>query len=204
MRPDSLPSRIVAAFARTSPVFRPSGDGAVRRSWWRAWTRTSPSFARSSSFIGPGLDLHHAAFVFANLTHADLTRANLTGANLVLANLTHANLTEANLTGARLASARLISVNLTGAILTEARLTNANLTGANLTEARLTNANLTSANLTDTTLIGAELTGAVWNEQTRWPTAEWTERLHASSERLQDGRLQIRVWGSSNNAVVHA
>ncbi|MEV4013139.1 pentapeptide repeat-containing protein [Nonomuraea angiospora] len=179
LRADSLAGRIITAFARTSPAFRPTGDRKPGRSWWRAWTRTTPAFAPSWPPMWPG------ALMFG----VDLTRADLSEASLAYVNLTRANLTGAD----------LVNATLMGATLTDA-----NLVDADLASASLTRANLTEADLTRVDLYRANFVGVVWSEGTLWPTGEWEARLRAASEELPDGRLRVRAEGASDSARIHA
>ena len=121
----------------------------------------------------PGIDLHGAELVCADLIGACLAGVNLTGASLYRANLAGTTLSDANLTAATLEGTNLADANLDGA-----NLANANLRGANLT-----NANLAMADLTGTYLRGANLTG-VDVDQAAWPLWCGTFDLGRTDDRL--------------------
>jgi uncharacterized protein YjbI with pentapeptide repeats len=122
---------------------------------------------------------------FINLSEADLSGAHLEKANLRKSNLRHTILNEtnlwlANLNEAHMENAFLNDAKLRGANLNKATLIQAYLEGADISDAKLNDAELWKANLNGADLRGAHLGGAVlrkiiFNSDTIWTGAKYTQ-----------------------------
>jgi uncharacterized protein YjbI with pentapeptide repeats len=144
----------------------------------------------------------------AILRMATLSRAVLSGACLGQADLRGAILTEADLSGAILTNATLSGADLGGAILSNATLSGADLSGAILSNADLRGTILGNADLRGTDLRGTDLRGAIlgearWNEETRWPTADFASEMRERSNETMLGVL-VMHGGSGCSSSVHA